>query len=237
VTLDDALARLSNDIRAQHPFITRVQSQTTCTGDGNNVHSGGSSATGVNDVSSGAACRKPSIISPSQLGPGTELAMSSHLGDEEDNESRLHMQQQNPAVGTGGVPFAKILHNGGDPFANILTLADSNLSQAESILSSLGCGERTGLPSDSEDEEEGGGGPVSLGSDIESNIRRLERTQAKINAALQTFRYLPTGPLCTLEIFHLLPCSATIGNRIKWRPGYGSALEMPIPDQVPQAIK
>jgi hypothetical protein len=87
-----------------------------------------------------------------------------------------------------------LIHHSEQPFAKILTLADSNLSQAESILSSLGCGERLlGLPSEDSDSEEAGGGgggaPVSLGSDIESNIRRLERTQAKINAALETFRW------------------------------------------------
>jgi hypothetical protein len=180
VTLDDALARLSSDIRSQHPFIARVQSQTACNGS-----NGSTTNVAACDVINGAPlCRKPSVIvSPSQLGPGRELTMtSSHLGDDDDednddNESRLHMERQQE------------IQNGGDRFANILTLADSNLSQAESILSSLGCGERTGLPSDSEDEEGEGGGPVSLGSDIESNIRRLERTQAKINAALQTFRY------------------------------------------------
>ncbi len=35
---------------------------------------------------------------------------------------------------------------------------------------------------------EEGSEPASLGSDIETNIRRLEKTQAKINAALETFR-------------------------------------------------
>ncbi len=201
VTLDDALARLSSDIRSQHPFITRVQSQTACNGSSN----GSTTNAATCDVINGAPlCRKPSVIvSPSQLGPGRELAMtSSHLGDDDDednddNESRLHMKQQHE------------IQNGGERFANILTLADSNLSQAESILSSLGCGERTGLPSDSEDEE-GGEGPVSLGSDIESNIRRLERTQAKINAALQTFRYRYIGKHFTL--YSVQPLSGYVGS-------------------------
>ena len=180
---DDALARLSNDIRSQHPFITRVHSQTTTcnsNGGGNGGRNGG--------VEAG---RKPAVailLSPSRLvgPPGQELAMRTHNlppdGDsKDDNEGRHYSQQQPPEECNGN----------SSPFTRILTLADSNLSQAESILSSLGCGERrTGLPSDSEEEEDmmAEDVEVSLSSDIESNIRRLERTQAKINAALQTFR-------------------------------------------------
>ena len=70
-----------------------------------------------------------------------------------------------------------------DPFRKILEAADSNIHQAESILSSLGY-DGLGISSQVEDEAD----PVGLGSDIETNIRRLEKTQAKINAALKTFR-------------------------------------------------
>ena len=70
-----------------------------------------------------------------------------------------------------------------DPFRKILEAADSNIHQAESILSSLGY-DSFGTSSKVEEESE----PVGLGSDIETNIRRLEKTQAKINAALKTFR-------------------------------------------------
>ena len=40
---------------------------------------------------------------------------------------------------------------------------------------------------DSEDSD-------SLGSDIETNIRKLEKTQAKINAALEAFRSIKEDP-------------------------------------------
>jgi len=69
-----------------------------------------------------------------------------------------------------------------DPFKKILEAADSNIHQAESILSSLGY-DGFGMSTKAEEEE-----PMGLGSDIETNIRRLEKTQAKINAALKTFR-------------------------------------------------
>ena len=72
-----------------------------------------------------------------------------------------------------------------DPFKKILAAADDNICQAESILSSLGydgIGISGQAEADSEEDQPG------LGSDIETNIRRLEKTQAKINAALQTFR-------------------------------------------------
>ena len=71
-----------------------------------------------------------------------------------------------------------------DPFRKILEAADSNIHQAESILSSLGY-DGLGISSQVDEEE---AEPVGLGSDIETNIRRLEKTQAKINAALKTFR-------------------------------------------------
>lgn len=77
---------------------------------------------------------------------------------------------------------SNLVQSPGSPFRKILSLADSNLNQAESLLSTLGC-QRSGLH-ESEDDSD----PPSLGSDIESNIRKLERTQAKINAALETFR-------------------------------------------------
>ena len=72
-----------------------------------------------------------------------------------------------------------------DPFKKILAAADDNICQAESILSSLGYdGLVTSSLADLGDDDTASG----LGSDIETNIRRLEKTQAKINAALETFR-------------------------------------------------
>lgn len=66
--------------------------------------------------------------------------------------------------------------------------ADHSLHQAESILSSLRQRSKTlpahaTPPKPQNDEDEDG-----LGSDIEANIRKLEKTQAKINAALEAFR-------------------------------------------------
>ena len=72
-----------------------------------------------------------------------------------------------------------------ESFRKILAKADNSISQAESILSSLNVERDQISETDkSEDSEE----VASLGSDIEGNIRRLEKTQAKINAALTTFR-------------------------------------------------
>ena len=73
-----------------------------------------------------------------------------------------------------------------ESFRKILAKADNSISQAESILSSLKVerDEITATEKSEEDSEE----LASLGSDIEGNIRRLEKTQAKINAALTTFR-------------------------------------------------
>ena len=73
-----------------------------------------------------------------------------------------------------------------ESFRKILAKADNSINQAESILSSLKV-ERHDIgvaEKNDEDSEE----LASLGSDIESNIKRLEKTQAKINAALMTFR-------------------------------------------------
>ena len=92
-------------------------------------------------------------------------------------------------------------HHGGyeesleDSFEKILRSADHSICQAESILSNLRQRSQT-LPvasslqkcsADSEDSD-------SLGSDIESNIRKLEKTQAKINAALEAFRSIKEDP-------------------------------------------
>ncbi len=71
-----------------------------------------------------------------------------------------------------------------ESFRKILARAGSSIDQAESILSSLRAETTEILESEEESE------PASLGSDIETNIRRLERTQAKINAALETFRHV-----------------------------------------------
>ena len=73
-----------------------------------------------------------------------------------------------------------------ESFRKILAKADNSINQAESILSSLTV-ERHEIGAAEKSEEEGEE-LASLGSDIESNIRRLEKTQAKINAALTTFR-------------------------------------------------
>ena len=73
-----------------------------------------------------------------------------------------------------------------DPFKKFLAAADDNICQAESILSSLGYDSiATSALAPVESDEEV---VTGLGSDIETNIRRLEKTQAKINAALETFR-------------------------------------------------
>ena len=69
-----------------------------------------------------------------------------------------------------------------------------SICQAESILTNLRQRSQT-LPlvsslqkcDNSEDSD-------SLGSDIESNIRKLEKTQAKINAALEAFRSIKEDP-------------------------------------------
>ena len=76
-----------------------------------------------------------------------------------------------------------------DPFKKILAAADDNICQAESILSSLGYdGIVTSSQNRASDSEDDLSVASGLGSDIETNIRKLEKTQAKINAALQTFR-------------------------------------------------
>ena len=73
-----------------------------------------------------------------------------------------------------------------ESFRKILAKADNSICQAESILSSLKV-ERDEIAA-TEKSEEDSEELASLGSDIEGNIRRLEKTQAKINAALTTFR-------------------------------------------------
>ncbi len=89
-----------------------------------------------------------------------------------------------------------------ESFRRILAKADNSISQAESILSSLRVesdeispranrdSEEEEDAEDAEEDADSGDGDelASLGSDIQTNIRRLEKTQAKINAALKTFR-------------------------------------------------
>ena len=142
-------------ISANHPFIQRVQNQSSRI----NLLQSSNSLYSSNSLHSSNRIQCVSV-SPSLLCSGSQLTLS--------------------ACEDGSQSFSS------DPFKNILSLADSNISQAESILSSLGC-ERAGVQTDSEDD------PASLGSDIESNIRKLEKTQAKINAALETFRTVQTG--------------------------------------------
>ena len=85
-------------------------------------------------------------------------------------------------TGHGGVTLSPATKNNEleDSFQKILDTADNSITQAETILNNLK------KKSGNNDEEEKNS--VPLDSDIENNIRRLERTQAKINAALQTFR-------------------------------------------------
>ena len=89
-------------------------------------------------------------------------------------------------------------HHGGyeesleDSFEKILQSADLSICQADSILTNLRQRSQTlpvnaSLQDNSEDSD-------SLGSDIESNIRKLEKTQAKINAALEAFRSIKEDP-------------------------------------------
>merc|ERR550532_929702 len=92
-----------------------------------------------------------------------------------------------------------------DSFEKIIRCADNSLHQAESILTNLKQRSQT-LPSTTvmmvvskqpssdlkpEDSSD------SLGSEIEANIRKLEKTQAKINAALEAFRSIkePTNTI------------------------------------------
>jgi hypothetical protein len=212
-TYSDAVARLSHDIRAQHPFIRRVQSQTACHGVSNsNNNFGYSSNSNKNSNSSrGDGGRKSShvvAISPSQLGPGQELSMSTLIHNNKNNDNDNDYDEVDDSCRRPSSLVQQQQHcssnsSNSDPSSSILRLAagsdNNNLcSQTESVLSSsslvVGAEGRPGLPSsDSSDEDEParlGGGSVSLGSDIESNIRRLERTQAKINAALETFRFV-----------------------------------------------
>ena len=58
--------------------------------------------------------------------------------------------------------------------------------------------------------------PASLGSDIETNIRRLEKTQAKINAALATFR--------SVQALSSAPNSAQPGRKYARQRSLGAQL-------------
>ncbi len=81
-----------------------------------------------------------------------------------------------------------------ESFRKIIAKADHSITQAESILSSLRV-EGNPIrpqPEGAKTEDESSSEPASLGSDIETNIRRLEKTQAKINAALEGFRNVQT---------------------------------------------
>ncbi len=79
-----------------------------------------------------------------------------------------------------------------DSFDRVLRSADQSLHQAESILVNLRRQKSQTLPAQSSlglpPHLHGDSDSDSLGSDIESNIRKLERTQVKINAALEAFR-------------------------------------------------
>lgn len=96
-----------------------------------------------------------------------------------------------------------------DSFEKIMRSADHSLHQAESILSSLRQRSKTlpahatppsaallpsRPPSKTALKCEADESDNSLGSDIEANIRKLEKTQAKINAALEAFRSMKEEP-------------------------------------------
>ncbi|MCP3668628.1 MAG: hypothetical protein GY696_40125, partial [Gammaproteobacteria bacterium] len=177
---------------ARHPFIQRVHNQ-------------GNHTSGLSSASSNSTWNSQSTVSlsPSKFGANSQLSISSEI-------STSSFSQHNPvasstlnstAVANQNLLNAQNNSNSNvnspnDPFRQIISLADSNISQAESILSSLGCERSTGLQvtgcSDSE-EDEPSLASTCLSSDIESNIRKLERTQAKINAALETFRSVQNG--------------------------------------------
>ena len=135
---------------------------------------------------------------------GTDNVVLVEVGSSEDGPgpyiTRVHGGEGRNSTGPVSLPHTTRPR---EPFSGILAAAGNNIIQAESILSSLGH-ERAGAANLSDSEEED---PTSLGnkkekrsgfeyidtppfsgSDIETNIRRLERTQAKINAALETFR-------------------------------------------------
>jgi hypothetical protein len=161
----------------RHPFIQRVHNQ-------------GNQSSGLSSGNPASSWNQSVSVSPSKFGANSQLSLSS------DISSFQHPPVASSTLNTADNNYlnnnfnnSPNTSNGNDPFRQIISLADSNISQAESILSSLGCERTQGLPaSDSEDEQPSQAESTSLSSDIESNIRKLERTQAKINAALETFR-------------------------------------------------
>ena len=106
-------------------------------------------------------------------------------------------QPQNSTTSSNTLNGGGGLHGGyeeslEDSFEKILRSADLSICQADSILTNLRQRSQTlpvnaSLQDNSEDSD-------SLGSDIESNIRKLEKTQAKINAALEAFRSIKEDP-------------------------------------------
>ena len=178
-------------IGANHPFIQRVQNQDSRS---NLLQSQGTKSNFFQSPESNSNLfSRKGAVSVSGLSSNSQLVLSSFSSSQ---GSILHHSDLHPAQSPGS------------PFRKILSLADSNLSQAESLLSTLGC-QRSGLHDDSDSD------PPSLGSDIETNIRKLERTQAKINAALETFRSAHTAgrsPRCAstldnAELYSGLPQS------------------------------
>ena len=180
-------------LEARHPFIQRVHNQ-------------GNHTSGLSSASSNSTWNSQSTVSlsPSKFGANSQLSISSEISTSSFNQ---HTPVASSTLNSTAVANHNLLNaknNGNsnvnspnDPFRQIISLADSNISQAESILSSLGCERSTGLQattgcSDSE-EDEPSLASTCLSSDIESNIRKLERTQAKINAALETFRSVQNG--------------------------------------------
>jgi len=174
---------------AKHPFLSRLH---------NNPQS---------DLV--VSTRGPGVfVTPSKLSPNSELSISNHWAtgsnysrsDKADRERKLgNYSQQQQSSGPQSLQDhwnnqknLNVCRSTEDQFKKILATADNNITQAESILSSLGCQgiEITNLNTGGADEDTDD--PASLGSDIETNIRRLEKTQAKINKALETFRNVQT---------------------------------------------
>ena len=135
---------------------------------------------------------KSSII---QVGTDNVVLVEVGSGEESPGPYITRVQGEPARASLGPVSLPTTRHR--DPYTSILATADNNIVQAESILTSLGHNRLRRISGTESDEDPTSLGKAILlhvsshphtGSDIETNIRRLERTQAKINAALETFR-------------------------------------------------
>ena len=99
-----------------------------------------------------------------------------------------------------------------DSFEKIIKSADHSLHQAESILTNLRQRSQT-LPVAPKVEKHEDSD--SLGSDIEANIRKLEKTQAKINAALEAFRSIkePSNTIARTSVTSATSVTSTASLR------------------------